>query len=556
MTRRATHMKLTQTFTLILLLLLIAAPGSPAISPETEPKSLSPLLEPASTDPIDPRDGFTDYHTYSEMVTELNQVVADHSPIAYLTSLGSTYEGRDIWAMKISDNPQIEEDEPEVYFNCMHHAREWLTAEVCLYIVQTLTDGFGVNTTITGIVNERQVWVVPMVNPDGRTFDGGDDPTSYANWRKNLFPNGDGTYGVDLNRNYDHMWGGAGASDRTWAQNYRGTGPFSELETRSIRDFVRQHDFVFSISYHSYSQLILYPWGNTVNTTVDDFLLSTLANEMSSRITNKAGSSFPGYTPEKASELYLTSGSDDDWLYAEMGIYPFTIELYPHQWDMNPAIWPPYNEFHPREDKILPVCEDNIGAALFLLEIADNPLQVINHVTLLTNQTSLTIPKGQGGDFDVTVLNDGKDTNVYSATASQIPGWFVSLDKNTVALASGQGTQANLNVQVPLWANPGEYSIWVNATSTIYPGVSDSLRLEVVVPHTRDVAAVQIGYFNHRETYPMGNYSFTSVIENLGDTAEFPFDTSMEIRRLGSLIPQTVLTEGAEAVNSSWTVID
>ncbi|MEE8183342.1 MAG: M14 family zinc carboxypeptidase, partial [Thermoplasmata archaeon] len=117
MQNRATHMKPTYLILVVLLLLFISS-SSPAITPEKEMKSVSPLLEPASTGPVDPSDGVTDYHTYDEMVTELNQVVVDHSPIVSLISIGSTYEGRDIWAMKISDNPQVEEDEPEVYFNC------------------------------------------------------------------------------------------------------------------------------------------------------------------------------------------------------------------------------------------------------------------------------------------------------------------------------------------------------------------------------------------------------------------------------------------------------
>jgi murein tripeptide amidase MpaA len=543
------------TWVIVVLLFLIFYPASPAVTSE-DVKGVSPLLEPASTDPVDPLDGMTDYHTYNEMVVELNQVVADHSPIVSLISIGNTHEGRDLWALKISDNPHVEEDEPEVYFNCMHHAREWLTVEVCLYIIHTLTDGYGVNMTITGIVNQRQVWIIPMVNPDGRTYDGGDDPTSWVNWRKNRFPNGDGSFGVDLNRNYDHMWGGAGANDEPSGPTYRGTEPFSELETQAIRDFVRQHDFVFAISYHSYSQLILYPWGDTVNVTEDDYLLSTVAQEMSNRITNKAGSNFPGYTPEKGSDLYLTSGSDDDWLYGEMGIYPFTIELYPHQADFDPAVSSPYNNFHPREDKILPVCEDNIGAALFLLEVADNPTQVINHVTLSADDSERVIPKGGMDAFNITVLNDGKDTDIYSLTHSSPPGWFLTLDDYSPALASGTNTQVTLSVQIPPFATPGEHLIWVNITSQVYLEVSDGLTLKVYVPYEHDIGMTEIGYLSHKQTYPMGNYSFVSAMENFGEYPEFTVPVSMEIRRLGTSIPQVVLQEGAETPNPSWTAID
>ena len=555
MQNRAIRMKSTFLIPIVLILLFISS-SSPAITPEEEMKSVSPLLEPASSGPVDPSDGVTDYHTHDEMVTELNQVVADHSPIVSLISIGSTYEGRDIWAMKISDNPQIEEDEPEVYFNCMHHAREWLTLEFCLYVIEVLTDGYGVNMTITDMVNERQLWIIPNVNPDGRTYDGGDDPTSYMNWRKNRSPNGDGTYGTDLNRNYGWMWGGAGSRDLTWTQTYRGSGPFSELETSAIRDFVKQHDFVFAISYHTYSQLILYPWGNTEDVTEDDDILSTLATEMSNRVTNKAGSSYPGYTPQKASDLYLTTGSDDDWLYGEMGILSFTFELYPHWNDAGPAVSFPYNGFHPREDKILPVCEDNLGAALFLLEIADRPFQVMNHLSLSAEVERMTVHRNETGFFNITVLNDGKDSNLYSLTHSSLPGWFISLDEDSPALLPSQDTQVTLTVQVPAFAASGDHLIWVNGTSAVYTGVSDSLRLVVHVPHAHDIGMSAVGYFEHRETYPMGNYTFNSVAENFGEHPEFGFQTSMEIRRLGAPVPQIALQEGAEISDPSWTVID
>lgn len=540
---------------LLLVLFLIIAPTSPAV---TFPKSkaASVILNPASTDPIDPQDGITDYHTFGEMVAELNQVVLDHSPIVSIASIGTTYEGRDIWAMKISDNVQIEEDEPEAYFNCMHHAREWLTVEVCLYIITVLTDNYGLNSTITDIVNSRQVWIIPMVNPDGRTYDGGDDPSSYMNWRKNRSPNWDGSRGTDLNRNYDFMWGGAGSSDQPGWANYRGSAPFSEFETQAIRDFVRQHDFVFSISYHSFGQLILYPWGNTHNATDDDALFSALGVEMSNRITNLAGSSSPGYTPVQGSDLYLTSGSDDDWLYGEMGIYSFTIEVYPDFSDNAPELNFPYNSFHPREDKIQPVCEDNIGAVLFLLEIADNPNQVMNHVTLSSDRDKATIPKDQSDSFQITILNDGKNPNAYTISHSSPSGWLVSLDNTSTALGPGVSSGAILSVLVPALAIAGTYTIWVNASSNLYPGVTDSMPIRITVPYDRDLGTVDIGYFDHLSTYPMGNYSFSSEIRNFGENAESSYNASIEILHLDTSTPQIVISEDAEVPNPSWAVID
>ncbi len=96
-----------------------------------------------------------------------------------------------------------------------------------MYILNYLTDNYPTNTTIANIVDNRQIWVIPCVNPDGRVWDSsGDDPSSYKNWRKTRSDNGDGSFGVDPNRNYDYMWGGAGASDNPSYDNYRGPEPF------------------------------------------------------------------------------------------------------------------------------------------------------------------------------------------------------------------------------------------------------------------------------------------------------------------------------------------
>jgi hypothetical protein len=305
--------------------------------------------------------GPTIYHSFDEMETELFQIASDHPTITKLESIGKTYEGREIWAMKVSDNPDIEEDEPEIFYNAMHHAREWLTMEVALYILNYLTDNYLSNSTITDIVDSRQIWIISCVNPDGRVWDSaGDDPTSHrsqtAGWRKNRADHGEGSIGVDLNRNYGYMWGGAGASRNPGSETYRGPEPFSELETRAIRDFVSQHDFVFAISYHAHGQMILYPYGYTYNDPAEEEIFVKIGENMDGLITNNAGSVNSSYAVKQGSDLYLTSGTDNDWLYGQMGIYAYTIELYPHGDDDDAAIKIPYDRFHPREDKVIPVC--------------------------------------------------------------------------------------------------------------------------------------------------------------------------------------------------------
>jgi hypothetical protein len=508
---------------------------------------------PSSEDDPQPNAGTTAYHTYDEMVTELFQIAADHSSITDLTSIGKSYEGRDIWSMKISDNAQVEEDEPEVIIYALHHAREWLTPEVCMYLINFLTGNYSTNTSVQNIVDGREVWIIPMVNPDGRFFDGDDDPAVYANWRKNRALNWDGTRGVDLNRNYAFMWGGAGSSDNPSDAVYRGSGPFSENETQAIRNLALQHDFVFSLSYHSSGQIILYPWGNTLNPSKDDALFSALGWGMSNRMTNKAGSPRQRYIPMRGSQLYLTSGDDVDWMYGELGILPFVVELYPSFSDTSPAVTSPYNNFHPREDKITPVCEDNLGGALFLLEIADNPNQVMPHISLAATPEERTIDRGQNLSFQVDVLNDGSQFESIDLATTTPMGWNVTLIPDQVNLTKDSNQTVDLWVRVPPGEWPGAYEIDVSATSL---SASASAKVTVKVPYRNDVGVSGISPFQEGQTYPMGNYSIQAEITNYGPNQQNPFDVMMEIWEIGPLEERQIFYEDFESGLTGWTIVD
>ncbi|UCE37397.1 MAG: hypothetical protein JSW00_18370 [Thermoplasmata archaeon] len=548
--------KLQRVLTLTISIFVLVMPGSSILGID--------FVEIAAADDPQPL-GTTSYHSLNETVAELVQISIEHPGITKLVSIGKSYEGRDIWAMKVSDNPDTEEDEPEIYFNGNHHAREWLTIEVCLYILNYLTDNYATNTTITNIVDNRQIWVVPCVNPDGRQYDSPeDDPSNHkhqqAGWRKNRRDNGDGNYGVDLNRNYDYMWGGAGASDDTSSEVYRGTEPFSENETRAIRDFVKQHNFVFSISYHSYGQLILYPWGYTYNESKDNDLFWAVANKMSDLITNKANSSQSRYIPIEGSDLYMTSGSDDDWLYGEMGIYAFCFELYPVINDAilgDPAVTIPYDLFHPRQDKVLPVCEDNIEAALYLCKIADNPFQAMDyHFSLSTPYASQVINQSETKQFTISITNDGALDDTYNISASAIPGWTIDLSSETMFLSSGASDSVTLSVTVPGGESGGEYIIKANVTSQGNNSVTASLIFTVNVPYFNDVGMVSIDTFLDGGKYPLGNYLIKSTAKNFGRNGLFGFDTSLEIRKLGPPVRQTIFSDNMEGGASNWDVVD
>ena len=206
------------------------------------------LLDTAYTDP-------------GELETFLNQVVLDHPGITRLEALGTTHEGRTIWGLMISDNAAVDEDEPAILFNGAHHAREVMTVEVVMDVIDQLTDNYGVVQAITDRVDAYQIWCVPIVNPDGvnRVF------VTYDYWRKNVRDNDsngtiDSADGVDLNRNYEWGWGNQcqGSSSTPSGETYRGPYEGSEPETQALVALGRRIRPVFDVEYHSYGEDVFY----------------------------------------------------------------------------------------------------------------------------------------------------------------------------------------------------------------------------------------------------------------------------------------------------------
>ncbi len=305
----------------------------------------------------------TAYHSYSSLKTDLQNLVDQYPNITAVYDIGDSWEktvgiaDRDILAIKISDNVTTEEDdEPDILFMGGTHAREWISVEVPFYLAKYLPDHYGTDQKIKQLVDSREIWILPLVNPDGleysRTYD--------RNWRKNRRDNRDGSFGVDLNRNFGYNWGLVGSSGDPLSITYRGVAPFSEPETQAIRDFVATHEFYSSISYHSYSQLVLYPWGYTKDAAPHKEQLSKMADDMANAIKEVDGMN---YTHGQASDLYRASGDSDDWLYGTYNIAAFTIELRPKNlWDGGGK------PFELPEGQIIPTCEENIPAALYLIQ--------------------------------------------------------------------------------------------------------------------------------------------------------------------------------------------
>ncbi|MBD3161260.1 MAG: hypothetical protein GF346_03595, partial [Candidatus Eisenbacteria bacterium] len=311
------------------------------------------------------------YHVYAEMLAALEQYAATYPEITVLEDIGdgwgkiyndpNNYPAFDIWALKISDNAATDEAEPAILYTGVHHAREPVTVEICLGIAEVLLTEYGTDPVVTAWVDSHETWIVPLVNPDGHWCV---TDVNWTDWRKNMRDNdGNGyitepgwwTYpdGVDNNRNYDWEWGGQGSSGNPSEQTYRGPSPFSEPENQAIRDLAYRENFAFSVDYHSYGELILYPYGyDAVTEAPDDALLREIAEGVESRIQN-------GYVAAQAHDLYPAAGASLDWHYGAYNSMALLIET--------------ATEFIPPGTAIAGIVEENLRGARYIQERADGP---------------------------------------------------------------------------------------------------------------------------------------------------------------------------------------
>jgi hypothetical protein len=382
-------------------------------------------------------------------------------------SIGTSIQGRTIYAVKISDNPNVNESEPQVHINALIHAREPQSMMTVMYYMYYLLENYGTDPEVTYLVNNREIYFIPVINVDGYEYNRQTDPNGGGMWRKNRRNNGDGSYGVDLNRNFGYKWGydNNGSSPYPSDETYRGTAPFSEPETQAIRDLVNSKNFKTALNYHTYGNYLLYPWGYINQPCPDDAIFSEFSTDMVQ---------YNGYENGRAPVvLYIVNGSSDDWMYGEQitkpkifgmtpevgstGFWPSQAEIYPlaqenvlpnlyYTWAagefinlINPSFSQQY--FNPGDFVQLNIPQirnkglsDASNISLSLL--SDNPLITINtgninlgnilsRTTINNSQNlSFTIDQGMGADIEVkmivTILTNG--TPMKSDTLSFITG--------------------------------------------------------------------------------------------------------------------------------------
>ncbi len=287
---------------------------------------------------------------------------------------------QEIWGLKLSDNVSEEEDEPCVYYFGAHHAREPISAEMTMTILDHLLSNYGTDPEITESINSTQIWFIPVVNPNGHKI-----VTDELDvwWRKNIRDNnengmldeedyGDYLDGVDPNRNYGFEWGLVGASDLWESQTYHGPGPISEPENQVVAELIGAHHFIAGISYHTHGEWVLFPYGYSDGVMAPDHdALQELAVAMAEQIPSQ---DYGYYTPAEAWGLYPCMGTLDDYAYGVRGIFSYTIEM--------------ATQFIPPAANVPLICEDNLDAALTLLDRKNHSI-LTGHVT--DNATDLPL---------------------------------------------------------------------------------------------------------------------------------------------------------------------
>ncbi len=257
---------------------------------------------------------------------ELYALARRYSGIVELQVIGRSLEGREIIALKVTEGARGRRDgsKPAVLYMSNVHAREWISVEVNRRLLHHFLSGYPRDAEIRNLLRTRELWFVISANPDGyqHTFD------VERLWRKNLRDNDDdgeitNADGVDLNRNYDINWGydNEGSSPNFSSQTYRGAAPASEPETQAAQALIDRMKFKFLVTYHSYGNLLLYPFGWQIQTpTADDPLYVAYSG-------TDANPAIAGYDPGVAADLYITNGTTDDYSYSKTGALSWTPEL-------------------------------------------------------------------------------------------------------------------------------------------------------------------------------------------------------------------------------------
>ena len=438
--------------------------------------------------------------TYTEMMLEMDSLhMAYPTLVSQKYSIGTSLEGRTIWAFKVSDNVTVDEAEPEVLLTSLIHAREGLAGMQLFYFLDHLLQKYAANDPEARfLINEREIFVVPILNPDGYVFNQTQNPTGGGLWRKNRRDNGDGTFGVDLNRNFGIGWGydNTGSSPITSVDTYRGAAAFSEPETQVIRNFTNSRHFKTALNHHTYSNVLIRPFGYDETIICPDETAFTVYGNI---LTQNSS-----YNYGKVSQVlgYNVNGSTDDWMYGETTAKTAIISMTPETGTSADGFWPALN-------RIVPLCAGVEDTNTKMVWLAGEYFDVVDksHTVYSVNARLPFGLQNLGQSTSLPVVAKFISTNPYvlatpSKSLNTVGSFVTKTDSVSITLAAT--TPNNTTINGILRFTFGGYSldtptsflyrktVGTNSTTStpdaflrIYPNPTDaSVTLETNLPYT------------------------------------------------------------------------
>jgi carboxypeptidase T len=496
------------------------AKGKATLNKKTRSLACDKLTAPIYTKPnIIDYGTMGGYLTYYEAMLILDSLATKYPNIMKAKSAIDTFttvDGNSIFYYKISDNPTVNENEPEILYNAVHHAREVISVFQLVYYMAYLCENYATNDEVKRLVDNTEMYFVPFVNPDGyiyneQTFGVG------GLWRKNRRFNGGTNYGVDLNRNYPKGWAfnNTGSSNNPSSNTYRGPSAGSEQETKAMMWLCNNHNFIFAQNYHSYSDLWIYPWGYLNKNTNDSVQYRAWAKELTKYNYYKFGT-------DLETVGYSTNGSSDDWMYSDSAktkIFAATPEV----GDFQDGFWPDIS-------RIFPLCDEalymNLTTAKFLLPFASlqnigNRLQPYNNINAYYKITRLGYPSANTYTVNVipisAVLN-APSPKTYSGLALGVS----KEDSITLTLNSFIPNNTPITFVLELdngiWKQQDTITQYIGVVNTIFYDSCENINKWDVIS----------GNFNVEAKPYTGTYSITENPNGLYDSGAFYQITSKD----------------------------
>lgn len=357
------------------------------------------------------------YLKYNEFLAHIDSMAAKFPNLITAKQPIDTFhsiQGKDIFWLKISDNPAIDETEPELLYTALHHAREPASLSQLIFYMWYLLENYGTDPEVTYLVDNTEMYFVPMVNPDGYLYNQTTNPNGGGMWRKNRRPHGGNKFGVDLNRNYGLYWGfdDAGSSPDSTSDTYRGKSGFSEPETQAVKYFCENHSFKLVLNYHTYGDLFIYPWSYQENIYTPDsaYFVNYAAEATRDNFFNTGtANQTVGYT---------ANGDSDDWMYGEQGTKNKIFAATPEAGPGDLGFWP-------TSSKIIGLCQSNMTQNLTTAHFALKYAKV--------KEVSPAVISSLSGYFPFSIRNFGLDTpSTFTVSITPVGIEFTSIGAGKV----------------------------------------------------------------------------------------------------------------------------